>query len=482
MQKYKMYIGGKWIEAETGEYYEDKSPYTGEVFALVSSGAASEAKKAVGAAQDAFEDWRRYQPNERRKLLFRIADLIEKRMDEFVRVLAVETGAATPFARFQSFRGPEFLREAASQVFEVEGKIFPSEKPDTVSMMWRQPVGVVASISPRNAAMLLALRGISFPLAYGNTVVHKTSGASSVSGGVLLAEVFEEAGLPAGVFNLVTNGPGKSSEIGDVWMSDDRVRRVTFTGSTEVGHHLTIQAAQNMKKICCEMGGSCPLIILDDANVDYAVDAATFGRFMHQGQVCMNSKRLIVEKGIAEEFIEKITYRAQKLKCGDPLNSDTIIGPLINQNQLNTLKTQVEHAIAQGAGMTCGGSFDGLVYKPTILVLTEDMDLAQEEAFGPVACVFIAEDAEHALRIANGTKYGLSGAVISGDAIKAWEIAERIESGVVHINGPTLGDESRAPLGGVKYSGWGKNGFLAIDEFTETKWANFNKKPLSLPF
>jgi aldehyde dehydrogenase (NAD+) len=414
--------------------------------------------------------------------LFRAADIIDRRIDEFARVIAMETGAATPFSRFQAFTGPEFLREAASQVFEVSGTIFPSQNPDTVSMMWRQPAGVVASISPWNAAMLLALRGISFPLAYGNTVVHKSSEASSVSGGVMLAEVFEEVGLPAGVFNLVTNGPGKSREIGDVWTSDDRVRRITFTGSTEVGVHLTVQSSQHMKKICCEMGGSCPLIILDDADVDYAVNAAAFGRFMHQGQVCMNSKRLIIEKGIADEFIVKLTKKASSLKCGDPLKNDTIIGPLVNQNQLNTLKQQVERALAQGAKMTCGGTYEGLVYHPTVLVLTEAMELAQEEAFGPVACVFVADDAEHALRIANSTKFGLSGGVISQDVSKAWDIAERIESGVVHINGPTLNDETRAPLGGTKYSGWGKNGFLAIDEFTEARWATFNKKPLHFPF
>ena len=483
MKSYSMYINGEWVEAESGRLYDDMNPYTGEVFARVADGGAPEAKKAVDAAHEAFPDWSSFSPNERRKLLFRVADLVEKRMDEFSRTLAMETGAAMPFARFQAFTGPEFLREAASQVFEVSGKIFPSQTPKTtVSMMWRQPAGVVASISPWNAAMLLALRGISYPLAYGNTLVHKSSEASSVAGGVLLAEVFEEAGLPKGVLNVITNGPGKSQEIGDVWTSDERVSRINFTGSTEVGRHLTVQAAQNMKKIGCELGGSCPLIVLDDADIDYAVNAATFGRFMHQGQVCMNTKRMILEKGIAKEFTEKLTTRARALKYGNPLDHDTIIGPLINQSQIDKLKKQVARALEQGAQITCGGTYERLVYHPTVLVLTEDMDLAQEEAFGPVACILIAEDAEHALKIANDTKFGLSGAVISKDVSKAWELAERINSGVVHINASTLADETHAPLGGTKLSGWGKNGFMAIEEFTEVRWATFNKKPVHFPF
>jgi len=477
-----MYINGVWTDAASGAYYDDFSPYTGEMFARVADGGAADAKKAIDAAAAAFPDWKRFSPNEKRKMLFNAADIIDKRIDEFAHVLAVETGAATPFARFQAFTGPEFLREAASQVFEVSGQIFPSQNPDTISMMWRQPAGVVASISPWNAAMLLALRGISFPLAYGNTVVHKTSEASSVAGGVLLAEVFEEAGFPAGVLNVVTNGPGKSSEIGDVLTTDERVRRITFTGSTEAGVYLAVQSARNMKKICLELGGSCPLIILDDADIDYAVDAAAFGRFMHQGQVCMNSKRLIVEKGIAAEFIDKLTKKAKTLKCGNPLEHDTIIGPLVNKSQIDRLIAQVGHAVEQGARLTCGGSYEGLVYHPTVLVLTEEMDLAQEEAFGPVACVFVAEDAEDALRIANSTKYGLSGGIISKDTLKAWDLAERLDAGVTHINGSSLGDETRAPLGGVKFSGWGKNGFLAIDEFTEARWVTLNKKPLHFPF
>ncbi|MCC8193788.1 MAG: aldehyde dehydrogenase family protein [Deltaproteobacteria bacterium] len=282
---YKMYINGEWIDAESGAIHKDINPYTGEVFATGPSGGTADAVKAVDAAQAAFPEWARINPTERRNLLLKAADIIEKRTDDLFAILAQETGCAFPASMVQVSNAPEFFREAASHVFDVEGKIFPSQNPDTVSMMWRLPVGVVASISPWNAALLLGLRGIVFPLAYGNTVVHKPSEAAPIAGGVVIAEVLEEAGFPKGVFNLVTNGAGKSREIGDVWTSDDRVRRMTFTGSTEVGIHLTVQCAQNMKKICCELGGSCPLLVLHDSYVEYPVRRAIAGLYLPPGPV-----------------------------------------------------------------------------------------------------------------------------------------------------------------------------------------------------
>ena len=473
----KMYINGQWVDAVDGGWYEDCDPYTGEVFARVANGGAEETRRAIDAAQAAFPMWKKFDPKERRKLLNRAADLLEERMDEFVDALNRETGAATPFAKFQAMNSPEFLREAASQVMNVHGEMYPSEVPDCVGMMWRQPLGVVGCISPWNAALLLALRAVVFPLACGNTVVFKTSEASSVVGGVMVAKLFEDAGFPPGVVNLVTNGPGRSREVGDVLTSDPRVRAITFTGSTQVGRALNVQCAQHMKRFCAELGGNDPLIILGDADVDYAVNAAAFGRYMHQGQVCMNTKRIIVEQNIAEEFIEKLTAKAKTLKFGDPKQMDTIIGPLINQNQMDTLLKQIARAREQGARITCGGQNHGLVYEPTVLVMTEDMDIAQQEVFGPVANVIIAKDAEDAVRIANDSEYGLSSGVISGDLAKAWEIAERLESGCCHINDSTLGDEAHAPLGGTKASGSGKNGWLAIEEFTEARWVTMQKKP-----
>lgn len=482
MKKYDMYINGEWIPAISGEYYDDMNPYTGEVYAEVANGSAADVTKAVDAAAAAFPLWKDVQPSEKRKLFIKAAEILESRSDEIARILAEETGAAQPFAKFQVATGPEFLREAASQVYMVQGEIIPSDLPGQTGMVWRQPVGVVGSISPWNAALLLALRAVVFPIAYGNTVVLKTSEASSVAGGVVIAQIFEEAGFPAGVLNLVTTGPGRSSQVGDVLTSDKRVRRITFTGSTNVGRHLAQQCAENLKKICLELGGSCPLIILNDADLDLAVDAATFGRFMHQGQVCMSTKRIIVEEGIADQFISRFTKKVSSLKCGNPLDEDTIIGPLINQAQMNTLLKQMDRAKEQGAKILCGGGHERLIYDPTVQIISEDMDIAHEEVFGPVANILIAKDADDAVRIANDTNYGLSSGVITADTLKAVDIAEKLEAGCCHINDSTLHDDPHAPLGGMKDSGYGRNGMHAIDEFTEVRWVTVQRKPRTYLF
>lgn len=477
MEAYKLYINGEWVPAATGAVYEDYSPYSGELFARAAAGTRDDVVKAVDAAAAAYPKWAKFSPIEKRKLLFRAADIFDRRVNEFADVLSIETGAASPFAHFQASTGAEFLREAAAQVFDVHGQIFPSEDSDCVSMAWRQPVGVVGCISPWNSAMNLALRAVSFPLAYGNTVVLKTSEASAVSGGVMIAQVFEEAGFPKGVFNMITTAPGGSDAVGDVFTSDPRVRRITFTGSTAVGRALAAQCGINLKRICLELGGSCPMIVLDDADLELAVNAGVFGRFMHQGQVCMSTKRIIVEKGIANEFIQRFTDKTKSLKFGDPTHPDTIVGPMINKKQIDLLISQVGRAREQGAQILCGGHNRGLVYEPTALIMAEHMDIAHEEVFGPVATIIIANDDEDALRIANNTNFGLSSGIITRDIIKAWDLAEKLESGCCHINDSTMGDETHAPLGGMKDSGWGNNGMRALEEFTETRWVTLQKRP-----
>ena len=477
MEKYKLYINGEWVESSSGEYYDDMNPYTGEVYAQVANATEEDVRKAIDAAQEAFPKWKAVPPAEKRRLLIRCAEILERRLDEISKILAEETGAAGPFAKFQAMNTPEFFREAASQVFMVSGEIIPADMPGQTGMVWRQPVGVVGSISPWNAALLLAIRAIVFPIAYGNTCVLKTSEASSVAGGVVVAQIFEEAGFPPGVLNVILTGPGRSGMVGDILTSDKRVRRMTFTGSTQVGRRLAVQCAENLKKICLELGGNDPTLILKDADMDLAVNAACFGRFMHQGQVCMNTKRIIVEKSIADEFIEKFTAKVSSLKYGDPSEPDTIVGPLINRSQMDKLVAQVEKAVAQGAELKCGGGHKGLVFEPTVLVLKEDMDLAHEETFGPVANILIAESDEDALRIANDSDYGLSSGVITKDIGKAIDFAEALESGCCHINDSSLGDDPHAPLGGMKDSGYGKNGMYAIDEFTEIRWVTMQRKP-----
>ena len=479
---HRMYIGGKWVDALSGEAYDDLNPYTGEVYTRLASGGKEDAKRAIDAAAAAFPTWAGVPPSEKRALFLKAADVMERRAEEITLALAEEAGATVNWGRFQTGLGPGFLREAASQVHRVSGQIIPADLPGAFNMVLRQPLGVVGAISPWNAPVVLSLRAVVFPLAYGNTVVLKPSAESAFVGGVLKAEIFEEAGFPRGVFNLVTNGPGRSGEVGDQFIEDSRVRRITFTGSTEVGKQLAEKAGRYLKKMTMELGGNDPLIILEDADMEIAVDAAVFGRFMHQGQICMNSKRIIVEEPIIAEFLKRFVARAAALKVGDPKDPETVIGPLINKTQLDKLIGQVDGAIADGAKLLCGGKHDGLCYHPTVLSgVTKEMRLFQEETFGPLAPVIAAKDAEDALQLANNSKYGLSSGIITRDFQKGLEMAERIESGVCHINDSSLHDEAHAPLGGMKESGWGRNGFEAMEEFTELRWVSLQRTKRHYP-
>jgi len=412
------------------------------------------------------------------------ADILEKKQKEVMQILTEETGATFGWGIFQTMFTPGLLREAAAQVHAVISEIIPADLPGAFFMTVRQPVGVVAGISPWNAPLILSLRAVALPMAYGNTTVLKPSAESPVSGGIILAEVFEEAGFPKGVFNVVTNGPGCSEEIGNELIEDPRVRRISFTGSTEIGRQLAEKAGRHLKKVTLELGGSDPLIVLRDADIDYAVNAATFGRFNHQGQICMSSKRIIVEKPIAKEFIEKFVKKAQGLKVGDPREPDTIIGPLINQAQVDKLSSQVEDAIKKGAKLLCGGKSEGRCYYPTVLTdVTADMRVLREEVFGPVAPVIVVKDADEAVRVANDSVYGLSAGVITRDCLKGLAVAEKLESGMVHINDSSIHDEPQVPFGGMKESGYGRHGGrAAIDEFTELRWITIQRTPRLYPF
>lgn len=467
---YQMYINGTWQDAADGTWFNDVNPYTGALLTRVANGSQLDAQSAVKAAADAFPDWAAVSPSQKRLLFLKAADLLEKRKEEQIGLLAEETGAARPFAQYQALAGPNYLREAGSQAHRVTGTLLPSET-TKVSMVMRHPVGVVAGISPWNCPVVLSLRAVCFAMAYGNTVVLKPSEESPVSGGILLAELFEEAGFPKGVFNIVTHGYGRSSEIGDLFIHDRRVKRISFTGSTRVGRELAEKCGRHLKRIALELGGNDPLIILNDADMDHAVNAAIFGRFLHQGQVCMSAKRLIVEKAVAQEFTERFVARASALQVGDPLDAATVIGPLINRKQYVTLENQVNRAVAEGARLLCGGYGDGLCYHPTVLGnVREGMSIFHEETFGPVAPVIIAEDAEEAFRLANNSLYGLSAGIITNNMQHGLALARRIECGACHVNDSPLYGETHAPLGGTNESGWGKFGVEAMQEFTELQW------------
>jgi acyl-CoA reductase-like NAD-dependent aldehyde dehydrogenase len=483
-REYKMYINGEWVDALDGAMYDDYNPYTGEVFARVPSGKRGDARRAIEAAAAAFPAWSNTLPAERQALFLKAADILQKKQNEIVTILAEETGCTFGFAMFQTMFTPGLLREAASQVHNPVGEIIPADLPGAFYMTTRQPVGVVAGIAPWNAPLILSLRAICLPIAYGNTAVLKPSTESSVSGGVVIAEIFHEAGFPKGVLNLVTNGPGGSGEVGDELIENPRVRRINFTGSTLVGRQLAEKAGRHLKRVSLELGGQNPLLILRDADVDYAVNAAAFGAFLHQGQICMSVRRIIVEKPVAREFTEKFVKKISTFKVGNPKEPDTIIGPLINKQQFNQVKGNVDAAVLDGARILCGGKAEGLCYHPTVLTKVKPgTPFAREETFGPVVSMIEVENEEEAVRAANETGYGLSAGVITRDSVKGLAVAERIETGIVHINDQSVHDEPQVPFGGVKDSGWGRfGGRAALEEFTELRWISMQRTPRQYPF
>jgi acyl-CoA reductase-like NAD-dependent aldehyde dehydrogenase len=347
----------------------------------------------------------------------------------------------------------------------------------------RRPVGVVGAIAPWNAALILSARSIAAPLALGNTVVLKPSEHSPYVGGLLWGEIFAEVGLPAGALNIVTHAPGDAREIGDELVESPHVRRINFTGSTATGRKLAEAAGRNLKRVLLELGGYNPLLVLADADLDYAVDAAAFGAYLHQGQICMSARRIVVERPLADDFARKLAEKTDGLKAGDPREPDTIIGPLITRQAFETVKSRVDEAVAKGAKVLAGGTADGSVYRATLLAdVPQDSELARLETFGPVAAIEVVDDADEAVARANATSYGLASGLITSDADKGLELAQRIEAGIVHINDQPVADEPQMPFGGVKDSGWGRFGGTAvIDEFTEVHWITVGK-PHPFPF
>ncbi len=482
-KNYQMYIGGKWVDALNGDTFEDHNPYNGEVFANVPRGCREDATRAIEAAAATFPEWSESPPSLRRNLFLKAADIFEKRQDELVRIVAEETGSTIGIAMFQMFFVPGLFREAAAQAYSVTGEVIPADYPGAFFMALRQPAGVVGAFGPFNVPYILSSRAFALPLAYGNTAVLKPSEEAPVSGGLILAEIFEEAGFPPGVLNVITHTKADAPEVGDELIVHPAVRRISFTGSTEVGRIVAEKAGRHLKRAVMELGGKDPLIILRDADVDFAADAAAWGAFLHQGQICMSTERVIIERPIADEFIEKLAQRAGALKVGDPRDPSVAIGPLINQAALDKVDGHVKEAVNGGAELVAGGVHDGLVYHPTIVTdVKYDMRLFTDQTFGPVAPIVVVDDAEEALQVANNSKYGLSAGIITNDFNQALIMARKLETGMVHIGDQTINDEPQVPFGGVKGSGYGRmGGKAALDEFTELRWISVQQTKRTFP-
>ncbi|EAY71278.1 Delta 1-pyrroline-5-carboxylate dehydrogenase [Burkholderia dolosa AU0158] len=383
---------------------------------------------------------------------------------------------------FNVMLAANMLREAAAMTTQIDGAVIPSDVPGSIAMAVRQPCGVVLGIAPWNAPVILATRALAMPLACGNTVVLKASeGCPGVHR--LIGSVLHDAGLGDGVVNVLTHAPHDAPAIVERLIANPAVRRVNFTGSTRVGRIVATLAAQHLKPALLELGGKAPVLVLDDADLDAAVDAVAFGAFFNQGQICMSTERVIVDRKVADAFVEKLVAKARTLKAGNPAAPGVVLGTLESEAAAQRIAALVDDARTHGAALPLGCEVDGAVMQPTIVDgVTRDMKLYADESFGPVVTVQRVDGDEAALAAANDSEYGLSAAVFSRDIARAMQLAKRIESGICHINGPTVHDEAQMPFGGVKASGYGRFGSKAsIAEFTDLRWITVQTGPRHYP-
>nr|AZI70975.1 salicylaldehyde dehydrogenase [Marinobacter maroccanus]AZI70996.1 salicylaldehyde dehydrogenase [Marinobacter maroccanus] len=480
----KLFINNAWTDSSDRETFERKHPVSGEVMTKSANATVTDALAAAHAAQEAFQTWKAVGPSERRRLLLKVADIMESKTPEFIEVMAREVGASALWAGFNVQASASVFREAASLATQIQGETIPTDKPETLSITVRQPVGPVLSIVPWNGTAVLAVRAIAYPLVCGNTVVFKGSEFSPATH-ALIAECVQEAGLPAGVLNYLNSSPDRSPEIADTLISAKEIRRINFTGSTRVGSIIAQKAAQHLKRCLLELGGKSPLIVLDDADVDAAVKAAVFGSFLFQGQICMSTERLVVDEAVADEFVARFSEKARELSAGDPcVTGDCVIGPVVSPDSGDRLNGLFQDAIDKGAKVLCGGMAEGAVMPATILDrVTPDMRIYDEETFGPITVVIRCKGEADAIRIANDSAYGLSSGVFGRDINRALRVGMAIEYGCVHINGSTVQSEAQAPYGGTKNTGYGRfDGRAVIDEFTELKWLTIEPFEQQYPF
>ena len=463
------YIGGQWT-APGGRTFPDYNPYNGEVVAEVAAGGRSEAEAAIAAAHAAFPGWAATAPSERQRLFLKTADIVERRRQDIVGVMATEAGTGSAFAGYQVKLVADQLRHASGWGFKPIGDVIPSDVPGRLALAVRKPLGVVAGFSPWNGAFTLAWRTVLLPMVFGNTVVLKPSEEAPLSAGLLVAEIMDEAGFPPGVVNVVTHAPGEAASVADAFFESPAVRSINFTGSSAVGRMLAARAGQALKRIVLELGGYNPMLILRDADMAGAVDTTAFSAFFHQGQICMNARKVLIERPIHDEFVDKLAVKVRSFKSGDPTVPGTVIGPLINDRALHSVEERVQDAVSRGARLVTGGQADGRVYAPTILTDVPDAaPIMREETFGPVLIVQAVDSPEEAFAKATDTRYGLCASILTADQDRGLELAQRFDCGMVHINGPTMASEPSLPNGGAKESGWGRSGPYAVEDFTEIR-------------
>jgi acyl-CoA reductase-like NAD-dependent aldehyde dehydrogenase len=477
---HKQYINGHWKDGSEDDHIQDLNPFDNSVLLDIKCAGLGELDEAYAAAQQAAKTWGATLPQERRDILLKAAAILEARKDEFAEWIAKEAGGAHAKGEVEVMLAREVILEASSFPSRMHGQILASSTPGKESRVYRKPLGVIGIISPWNFPVHLSMRSIAPALACGNAIVVKPASQTPATGGTLLAKLFEEAGLPAGVFNVVI---GKSSVIGDPFVQHPTPKMISFTGSTPVGQNIGKLAGEGLKKVALELGGNNVFIVLEDADIDRAVAGGMMGKFMHQGQICMAVNRFLVHEKVYDEFRDKLVARTKALKVGDPLKRDTDIGPLIDEKQVKRIQKDVEESIAQGAKLEFGGQAEGAVLYPTVLSqVRNDMPIAQNEIFGPVAALIPFKDDEEMLRLANELNFGLSGALHTRNVERGVQLARQVETGMIHVNDQSVNDEPNAPFGGEKESGMGRfGGEWVIDEMTRVQWVTVQHTPREYP-
>jgi len=484
MSDMSMLINGLKVTAEKNATFERRNPLDGTVATRAPAASAADAVMAVEAAAEAFKTWSETGPGERRALLLKAADKLEAKLPQFVEAVVAETGATGMWAGFNVMLAAGMVREAASLTTQITGEVIPSDVPGSLAMGIRQPAGVVLGMAPWNAPIILGVRAIATPLACGNTVVLKGS-ENCPRTHQLIIEAFQEAGLPAGVVNYITNAPADAGAVVEAMVSHPAVRRVNFTGSTRVGRLIAQTCARYLKPAVLELGGKAPLVVLDDADLDDAVNAAAFGAFANSGQICMSTERIIVDEKVADEFVRKFVAKAKSLPLGDPRKPEPcVLGSVIGMSTVEHCNALIDDALAKGAKLACGSKADSTLMPATVLDhVTPAMRIYHEESFGPVKPIVRVRGVEAAIACANDSEYGLSAAVFGRDIARAINVARKIDSGICHVNAPTVHDEAQMPFGGVKGSGYGRFGGKAgVAEFTELRWITVQTQPRHYPF
>ncbi|TVX94110.1 aldehyde dehydrogenase family protein [Paenibacillus agilis] len=475
------YISGEWREGNSVTTYDNKNPYNDEIVAQIKLASKEDIDEAYVSAEKAQLAWEKVSAFEKADIMENAVSIMKARREEICEIIIKETGSTYAKANVELDFCIAITREAASFPMRMGAEMVPSLVPGKENRVYRRPVGVVGVISPFNFPMYLSIRSVAPALATGNGVVLKPDEQTAISGGLMVAKIFEEAGVPKGLLNVVV---ASISEIGDSITENPIPRVISFTGSTPAGLHIAQICSRTMKKAALELGGNNPLLVLEDADVDRAVKSAVYGKFFHSGQICMAINRIIVHESIYETFLDKFVEAAKKLKVGDPSDHENVIGPVINRRAVERITATIEEAKKEGATVVLEGKVEGNTISPYILTsVTNDVATARSEMFGPVATVIPFKTEQEGIDIANDTPYGLSAAVYAGSIEKGVEVAKQIVSGMVHVNDQSVHDEPLIAFGGEKKSGLGRfGGKWSLEEFTTMQWISTQNTTREYPF